>query len=173
MKILNNKKIVSNLTTVGVVVFLIMTIMWQNVSIEGSSMEPTYHNNDKAIKSNIVGKLWFSDYHFGDIAVFRNDNDYLIKRVIGVPGDTIKIKDKILTINGDVIDEKYLDHRLYKKSVDIDEVTLENDEFFLMGDNRDNSWDSRDIGIINRAKMEGRVRKYDENYKFIQKEGSN
>ena len=137
----------------------------------------------------ISGRLFYNEPKRGDIVVFKtpedNKTDY-IKRVIGLPGDTIKIKDNIITTNGKSIntekigDEKYkffdveliretLEDNTYydvyefKKSVtflntnDYEEIIIPKDYFFVLGDNRDNSQDSRFIGLIPKNNLVGRA----------------
>ena len=137
----------------------------------------------------ISGRLFYNEPKRGDIVVFKtpedNKTDY-IKRVIGLPGDAIKIKDNIITINGKSIntekigDEKYkffdveliretLEDQIYydvyefKKSVtflntnDYEEIIIPKDYFFVLGDNRDNSQDSRFIGLIPKNNLVGRA----------------
>ena len=137
----------------------------------------------------ISGRFFYNEPNRGDIVVFKtptdNKTDY-IKRVIGLPGDAIKIKDNIIIINGKPIntmkigDEKYkffdveliretLDNNTYydvyefKKSAtfmntnDYEEIIIPEDYFFVLGDNRDNSQDSRFIGLIPMINLVGRA----------------
>ena len=130
------------------------------VNVKGSSMSPTLQNGDTMIlyklTKNIRGIKRF------DIVVIKTDSGDLIKRVIGLPGDKIKYEVKyvneektgVLTINGEVVEEKFL--TTSKKigtcetnwTICSEEITVPEGEYFVMGDNRDDSKDSRMIGTI-------------------------
>ena len=130
------------------------------VNVKGSSMSPTLQNGDTMIlyklTKNIRGIKRF------DIVVIKTDSGDLIKRVIGLPGDKIKYEVKyvneektgVLTINGEVVEEKCL--TTSKKigtcetnwTICSEEITVPEGEYFVMGDNRDDSKDSRMIGTI-------------------------
>lgn len=130
------------------------------VNVKGSSMSPTLQNGDTMIlyklTKNIRGIKRF------DIVVIKTDSGDLIKRVIGLPGDKIKYEVKyvneektgVLTINGEVVEEKFL--TTSKKigtcetnwTICSEEITVPKGEYFVMGDNRDDSKDSRMIGTI-------------------------
>lgn len=130
------------------------------VNVKGSSMSPTLQNGDTMIlyklTKNIRGIKRF------DIVVIKTDSGDLIKRVIGLPGDKIKYEVKyvneektgVLMINGEVVEEKFL--TTSKKigtcetnwTICSEEITVPKGEYFVMGDNRDDSKDSRMIGTI-------------------------
>lgn len=130
------------------------------VNVKGSSMSPTLQNGDTMIlyklTKNIRGIKRF------DIVVIKTDSGDLIKRVIGLPGDKIKYEVKyvneektgVLTINGEVVEEKFL--TTSKKigtcetnwTICSEEIAVPEGEYFVMGDNRDDSKDSRMIGTI-------------------------
>ena len=130
------------------------------VNVKGSSMSPTLQNGDTMIlyklTKNIRGIKRF------DIVVIKTDSGDLIKRVIGLPGDKIKYEVKyvneektgVLTINGEVVEEKFL--TTSKKigtcetnwTICSEEITVPKGEYFVMGDNRDDSKDSRMIGTV-------------------------
>jgi signal peptidase I len=146
---------------------LIRTFLFVPVLVDGDSMMPTL--NDKS--RMIVNKIGYSvgEPKRGDIVVFHapDGRDY-IKRVIGIPGDSIEYKNDVLTINGKKIEEPYLNK--YKKQIETgtltEDFTLENlfgikripkDEYWLMGDNRRWSKDSREIGTIKRDKIVGKT----------------
>ena len=137
------------------------------VNVKGSSMSPTLQNGDTMIlyklTKNIRGIKRF------DIVVIKTDSGDLIKRVIGLPGDKIKYEVKyvneektgVLTINGEVVEEKFL--TTSKKigtcetnwTICSEEITVPEGEYFVMGDNRDDSKDSRMIGTITFKDVKG------------------
>lgn len=159
------RSILEFIKTVAIVLilaFIIKTFFIQTFLIDGSSMEPNFHNSEYIL----VDKL---SYHFtepkrGDVdTLIPPDNitkDY-IKRIIGVPGDTLEIKQGKVFINGEAIKEPYLPKDLPTfmdgDPDNIYKVTLKKDQFFVLGDNRPDSRDSRYIGIIPKSYLIGRV----------------
>lgn len=112
-------------------------------TVEGESMLPSVESGTRLLLNPNAKAERF------DIAVFKVEGRYLIKRVIGLPGDEISVKDGALFVNGNRQDEPYLDPAYCKeyRAVSFDTKVPEG-EYFLMGDNRDNSMDSRDIGMV-------------------------
>lgn len=143
------------------VVFVLMFLMVYVVSITqvvGNSMSPTLENGEVLILNK--AKYRFSEVKRGDIIAFTyEDTKYLIKRVIGLPGDYISIKDNKVYINGKYYKENYL------KDIDTPNFELTNlgytkvpeNMYFVLGDNRDNSLDSRKIGLVNKADIIGEI----------------
>lgn len=169
---MDNKKVVKEIRdwviALGVAIvaaLLIRTYLFAPVLVDGQSMMPTLHDQNRMIV-NKIGYI-VGDPKRGDIVVFHatEDRDY-IKRVIGLPGDSVEYKSDKLYINGKYIPEPYLDE--YKKQIDegtlTDDFTLESlygikkipkGEYWLMGDNRRFSQDSRHLGPIKRDKIIG------------------
>lgn len=81
----------------------------------------------------------------------------LIKRVIGLPGDHIQIKEGSVYLNGEKLEENYLDKSIFTESFVLTDFTVPEGYYFMMGDNRERSSDSRTIGCIPKKKIEGRV----------------
>lgn len=133
--------------------------------VKGASMEPNFHDHEYLIIDELSYR--FAEPKRGDIVVFRYPKDpqeYFIKRVIGLPGEKVEIKDGQVFIynqefkNGVVLDESYLspDLKTYS-SVGTDSVTLSPNEYFVLGDNRNSSKDSRSFGPVDRSFITGRV----------------
>lgn len=125
--------------------------------VEGASMEPTFQEHEYLIIDEITYR--FNDPQRGEVVVFRNPQNvrqFYIKRIIGLPGDTVKIVQGTVFINGVEIDEKYIESS-NQSSDSYPETTLEEGEFFVMGDNRANSLDSRYLGSVNERYLIGRV----------------
>ncbi len=142
------------------ITYLIITYVGQRTRVSGDSMESTLHSGDNLI----VDKL---SYHFREperyeIIVFPyryEENTFYIKRIVGLPGDTIQIKDGYLYIDGERADENYGLERMNKAGIAADEIKLGEDEYFVLGDNRNGSSDSRDpsVGILKREEIIGRA----------------
>jgi len=124
--------------------------------VNGSSMENTFHNGQKLIVSRMSYVV--SNPKRGDVVIVQSDKldvDYIIKRVIGIPGDTIEIKNNELYINGTKKDEPYIKEKMTTNEDNT--WILGKDEYFLCGDNRNNSLDCRVIGAINKSQIFGKV----------------
>jgi len=127
----------------------------------GQSMEPEIYSGDKVLVNKIVYKVTSPDY--GDLIVFKpngNENShYHIKRVAGLPGDTIHIESGRVFVNGELLDEKVTVEKMLDAGVAETEVLLGADEYFVLGDNRNQSEDSRsaDIGNVNRKDILGKA----------------
>lgn len=123
--------------------------------VEGSSMEPNFHDGQRLVVSRADYML--GNPQRGDVIVLRNptqpDGKDLIKRIIGLPGDRIVIKDGKVFVNGVLLDEPYI------KEVPryAGEWELGPDEYFVLGDNRNNSRDSHAFGPISRSSIVGRA----------------
>lgn len=143
------------------IVIPIRMFIAQPFIVSGASMEDTFHQGEYLIVDQV-------SYHFqnparGDVIIFRYPVDpskFFIKRIIGVPGDTIDINNSIVTITNDaypdgvVLDEPYIKSMVVPQSVT---ETLGDHEYFVMGDNRDKSSDSRSWGILQRNRIVGRA----------------
>ncbi len=136
-----------------IVVALIRTFIITPVQVEGMSMYSTL--DDKEI---LLLKKYDKSYDRFDVVVFNYNNTKLIKRVVGLPGDTVEYKDNKLYINGKYIKEKFLknNQETYDFSLeDLGYETLPDGYYFVMGDNRTNSTDSRVIGLVSAEDIEG------------------
>lgn len=132
-----------------VVVVLIRTFIITPVRVDGDSMKNTLKNGD------ILLLYKLSSINRFDIIVLdeERDNEKIIKRVIGLPGDTVAIKKGKIYINDKVIDDEYA----YGETSDYDKVTLGDDEYFILGDNRLISKDSRYFGPIKEKEIKGKI----------------
>jgi len=133
--------------------------------VQGSSMEPTFHNKEYLIINEISYR--FSDPQRGDVVIFkypRDPKEYFIKRIVGLPGEKIKFEDgKVYVYNdiyehGRVLKEKYVASEIETEPLQSNRVVeLEEDEYFVLGDNRNSSKDSRMFGPVKRELIEGKV----------------
>lgn len=138
-----------------VIALLIKTYIFEPTRIEGSSMNMTLQTEDRVIVDKIGMK--FREIKRGDIIVMEYDTDHdYIKRIVGLPGETIQIIDGNVYINGELFDEPYA-YGEYTETINGFEWNLEEDEYFVMGDNRQpgGSTDSRVFGPINLDKIQG------------------
>lgn len=136
-------------------IFLIMRALVQNYRIQGYSMEPNLHEQQYLIVNKVA--YYLGEPERGDIIVFEYPNgpetDY-IKRVIGVPGDTVECRPNEILVNGQVIDEPYEPHPWTYTCV---QQTLGEDEYFVLGDNRSQSSDSHKWGPLERKFIIGKA----------------
>lgn len=153
---------IKTVAIVLVLAFVIKTFFIQTFLIDGSSMEPNFHNNEYILVDKISYR--FTQPKRGDVDTLIPPDDITkdyIKRIIGVPGDTLEIKEGKVFINSKAINEPYLPQDLPTfmdgNPDETYKVTLKKDEFFVLGDNRPDSRDSRYIGIIPKSYIIGRV----------------
>ena len=135
----------------------IINFIFQIVIVSGESMVPTLQNNDKLILEKVSYRI--TSPKRNDIVVIKYPADIrerIIKRVIAVAGDKVKINDNILYINGKTINEYYKNEDIMK---DYDEAMVPQDSIFVLGDNRNFSKDSRssDIGFVKLNLIEGKA----------------
>ncbi len=135
-----------------IVVLLIKHYIITPIKVNGNSMNNTLKDKDIMILDKISYR--FQEIERFDIVVVKKGNDYLIKRVIGLPGETVEYKNNKLYINGKNIDEKFI----HEKTNDfIMEDEIPDDCYFVVGDNRPVSNDSRSIGVINKKDILGKT----------------
>lgn len=141
--------------------YLIITYVGQRTQVSGSSMETTLSDGDNLLVDKITYR--FSEPKRFDIIVFpfQYDTDtYYIKRIIGMPGETVQIDyDGNIYIKGSLLEESYGREVIQNPGRAAEPITLGKDEYFVMGDNRNNSSDSRDpsVGNIHRKDIIGRA----------------
>ncbi|MDZ4670990.1 MAG: signal peptidase I [Phototrophicales bacterium] len=140
-----------------VAVFTLLQLALPRSEIHGKSMEPTFVEGQRLIISRVNYML--GDPQRGDIIVFNSpesdSNDpSLIKRVIGMPGELVAIRDREVYINGERLDEPYINEPCTRSCRDR-EWQLADDEYFLMGDNRNVSNDSRAFGPVKHSAVIG------------------
>ena len=151
------------LLSVVCIVYLLITYVGQRTIVDGESMVPTLHHQDNLIVDKLSYR--FNDPERFDIIVFPYEyaeNVYYIKRIIGLPGERVKIDENgVIYINGKELIESYGREVIRKEYVGLaaNEIVLGENEYFVLGDNRNNSKDSRwpDVGNIHREDIIGRA----------------
>lgn len=140
---------------------LVAIMLFQSVTMQESSMEPTLAVGDRFFVNRIVYKI--SSPERGDIIVFRtnasDDAALRIRRVVGLPGETIQIVDGQILINGETYKEGKDFPTISNPGMAANAITLNSGEYFVLGDNRNNSEDSRygDIGKVNKKYITGKL----------------
>ena len=140
--------------------WFVATFVGQRTEVSGSSMETTLSDKDQLIVDKMTYR--FRDPKRYDIVVFPyqyQDNTYYIKRIIGLPGETVQILSGMVYIDGMRLDEHYGNEIMENPGIAEEPLTLGEDEYFVLGDNRNNSSDSRasDVGLIHRKDLIGRA----------------
>ncbi|MBQ7105100.1 MAG: signal peptidase I [Bacilli bacterium] len=136
-----------------VIILLIKSYVFSPIIVNGDSMDSTLKDGDVMILNKYT--YYTSDIKRFDIVVIKHEGRYIIKRVIGLPGDKVKIEDNILYINEKAYAEEYLDRNTSTEDFEISKI--EDGYYFVLGDNREVSLDSRSIGLIKKSDIEGKA----------------
>lgn len=140
-----------------VVSFLIITFLYQPVRVEGTSMMPELQDQERLFINKF--EYHFEPIHRGDVVVFhypRNPVKSYIKRVIAIPGDDLRIDDGQVYVNGKPLTESYVPVR-FQDDRSYPDTVLTANQYFVMGDHRLISSDSRDFGPVNRDLIYGKA----------------
>ena len=140
--------------------YFIVTYVGQRTRVSGDSMEATLHDGDNLIVDKLSYR--FRDPERYEIIVFPYryaEDTYYIKRIIGLPGETIQIIDGYVYIDGEKLNEHYGLEVMVKAGIAKDPIELGDDEYFVLGDNRNESSDSREtsVGVLHREDLIGRA----------------
>jgi signal peptidase I len=137
--------------------FMIITFLYQPVRVEGTSMQPELRDQDRLFINKFAYR--FESISRGDVVVFhypRDPEKSYIKRVIALPGDSLRIDDGRVYVNGQHIEEPYVPKR-YRDGRSMPEIVVPQGEYFVMGDHRSISSDSRDFGPVDRDLIYGKA----------------
>lgn len=155
-------KLAGELLFIIILSMLLVTFVGQRVEVEGQSMENTLEDGDNLILDKLSYRFHTPNRY--DIIVFPHMDHgvekYYIKRVIGLPGETLYIDEEgTIYINGEELKENYGKEKIWNPGIAQEPIALGTDEYFVLGDNRNNSSDSRDpeVGIIKRDELVGRA----------------
>ena len=144
--------VISVLVSAFIIVFL-----YQPVRVEGTSMLPVLQDQDRLFINKLAYRV--GEIHRGDVVVFfypRDHSKSYIKRVIAMPGDDLLIDHGLVYVNGRRVQEKYVPRR-FSDDRSQPEMKIPEDEYFVMGDHRSISSDSRDFGPVDRALIYGKA----------------
>lgn len=153
---INKIKVIFSYVVVILIAILIKEYIFSPIKVNGRSMYPTLLDGDIMIL-NEVG-YYLNGLERFDIVVIKNDGDKIIKRVIGLPGETVEFKDNTLYINDVKVEEDFshdITHNFKLSELGYD--VIPDDYYFVVGDNRGNSKDSRTIGLINKKDIKGKA----------------
>ena len=151
----------------GLAVFVIAAVVLFDLAaprslVEGRSMEPTFRSHDRLVLSRVHYLLGAPNR--GDILVFNSlqpreaaRGTMLIKRVVGLPGERVDMRNQRVYINGELLDEPYILAACWAAKCQDKSWTLANNEYFVMGDNRNGSNDSRNFGPVPYSNIVGEV----------------
>lgn len=141
----------------AVSIYLIYTFIAQPFKVDGKSMEPNFSTGDYLVVDEVTYR--FREPQRGEVVVLHdptNESQFFIKRVVGLPGEQILVSDGKVFVDGERIDEGYLPQGIFM--ADTPPFQLGKQEFFVMGDNRESSFDSRSWGPLGRHQIVGVVR---------------
>lgn len=143
----------------GITIGLIRYFLFKPFYVKGASMEPNFHESEYLIIDELSYR--FREPERGEVIVFKHNKEYFLKRIIGLPRETVKVAEGKVTIyntanpEGVLIQEDYLPSDLITVGERV--TVLGEDEYYVLGDNRPNSYDSRRFGPIDRDTMIGRA----------------
>lgn len=145
--------------TIVVVIFIVIYIATVQ-QIVGPSMESTYNDQDIVILNKLHYRL-FEIKRFDVVSLKYDGSKYLIKRIIGLPGDKVEYKENKLYINDKEVKEEFLDKDINTENFSLTTLgykKIPEDMYLVLGDNRQNSLDSREIGLVKRKNILGKIK---------------
>ncbi len=137
-------------TILLLIIIIIRIFFYSPIRVNGSSMYPTLQDKEFMILNKIGLQKGINRF---DIVVVESNGKYIIKRVIGLPGESVMYSDNKLYINGKVVEDNYSK----SETENFENVILKDNEYFVMGDNREVSKDSRVIGPVNIKNIKGKT----------------
>ena len=148
---------IRTLTSAAVYATLIVTFGFHVARVEGRSMEPTLHDQDRLVVNKLAYQL--HDPQVGDVVMLlhpNNPNQSLVKRIVGAPGETVAFNQGAVVRNGIAVDEQFVeaDRRSFE---DVPPVLVPEGHYFVLGDHRNNSSDSRAFGPVPMKYILGRI----------------
>lgn len=157
-------RLVRDVIFVLAIFMLLLVFVAQPVVVEGTSMLPTLHEGERLIVDKLIyykiESFSWGHLERGDVVVFwypKNPEKSYVKRVIGLPGDTVEIRNGVVYINDEAMNELYLDSNYNQAGGNLERRKVDDHYYFVMGDNRDNSSDSRVWGLVPEKYIYGKV----------------
>jgi signal peptidase I len=142
-----------------VIAVIVIVFIYQPVRVEGTSMMPGLVDQERIFVNKFIYRFGIGDIQRGDLVVFWYPGDQTksyIKRIIGLPGDVVAIDRGVVYINGKRLQEDYVPAR-YRDTVSMAAETVEPDHYFVLGDHRNSSNDSRNWGLVPRSCVYGKA----------------
>ena len=153
---------VVSIVTALIAVLIIRSFLFTIIRVDGSSMTDTLQHNDRLFVTVLDMKLHGPDRFDVVITHYDDTRKEYVKRIIGLPGDTLEVRSGVLYVNGEAYEEPFLSpERIVNYSLpqyDFGPIEVPEGSYFVMGDNRDNSRDSRRVGFLSEDKIVGKVR---------------
>jgi signal peptidase I, bacterial type len=153
------REILSDVIFLLVVLFVVrfmVKFICQPTVVDGRSMETTLSDRDRLMVDKVSYN--FTDPKRFEIVIFPQGEKHYVKRIIGLPNETIQIKDGYVYLDGVLLEEDVFGNEPMRSARLAEElIVLGADEYFVLGDNRNNSTDSRDIGVVKREKILGKA----------------
>ena len=149
------KKIIPYIIIIALVI-IVRSYFFIPIVVNGSSMEPTFEHNQLLLLNRITYQS--KSIKRFEIIVFKHEDKPLVKRIIGLPGDEVLYKDGNLYINNKEVEEEFAREETTDFEIsELGATTVPEGKYFVMGDNRDNSTDSRTIGFVSKDSVMGKV----------------
>src|SRR6266404_381579 len=142
-----------------VIAIIVILFLYQPVKVEGTSMMPSLIDQERAFVNKFIYPFGISNISRGDMVVFWFSGDPTkpyIKRIIGVPGDTVEVAEGTVFVNGNPLAESYVPEE-YRDHISMTRRTVPQDQFFVLGDHRSSSNDSRSWGMVPRSFIYGKA----------------
>lgn len=146
-------KDMSKYIIIAVVMLLLVIFVITFHQVIGPSMTPTIKEGSVVLVNKFIYNI--RDIKRNEIIILKHDEKFMIKRVIGLPGEHIVYKDNKLYINGEQYNEKFLEKNI--QTEDYDTKVIPKDKYFVLGDNRENSQDGNDFGLIDKKDIVGKA----------------
>lgn len=142
-----------------IIAIIVILFLYQPVKVEGTSMMPALNDQERIFVNKFTYRFHVGDIQRGDMVVFWYPNDQsksYIKRVIGTPGDRVEVDHGIVIVNGSKLEESYVPDE-YRDETSLPPQVIPPDEYFVLGDHRSSSHDSRSWGLVPRRFVYGKA----------------